>query len=313
VLLPTASLARRIRHLSAEVGATLVVLDPALPLSLIGPRLELPYVVVVHGAEVSVPGRMVGTRQLLRRALVPAVHVLACGEFVLAEVRRVVGPGVRATIVPPGVDITRFRPLSGEARRAARVAHDLPVDGRLVVSVSRLVPRKGMDVLIAAASLLQEQRPDLNVAIAGSGRDADRLGRLVAATGAPVRLLGRVPDAALPALVGCGDVFAVPCRRRWAGLEQEGFGIVFLEAAACGLPQVAGDSGGAGEAVVHGQTGIVVRSPDDPAAVADALAVLLDDEDVRKTMGEAALDRATTEFEYGRLATKLDETLRGLE
>jgi phosphatidylinositol alpha-1,6-mannosyltransferase len=122
-----------------------------------------------------------------------------------------------------------------------------------------------------------------------------------------------VPDDQLPAVYACGDVFAMPCRSRWGGLDQEGFGIVFLEAAACGVPQVAGDSGGADEAVVHGQTGIVVRSPDDPARVVDALAVLLDDEEVRARMGEAARIRATTEFEYGRLAAALDHALLELE
>src|SRR3546814_17153902 len=112
-----------------------------------------------------------------------------------------------------------------------------------------------MDVLISAAALLEPARPDLTVAIAGGGRDRARLERLVETTGAPVRLLGRVSHDDLPAVYGCGDVFAMLCRNRWAGLEQAGFGIVFLEAAAAGVPQVAGESGGAAEAVVHGVTG----------------------------------------------------------
>jgi len=149
------------------------------------------------------------------------------------------------TEVPPGVDVERFRPLQAGERMAARTRLGLAVDCRLVVSVSRLVPRKGMDVLIDAAARLAPERPDLLVAVAGSGRDRARLERRVRESSAPVRLLGRVADADLARLYGCADVFAMACRTRWGGLEQEGFGIVFLEAAACGVPQVAGYSGGA--------------------------------------------------------------------
>src|SRR5439155_17481918 len=131
------------------------------------------------------------------------------------------------------------------------------------VSVSRLVPRKGMDTLIQATALLAAARPDVTLAIAGGGRDRGRLERLVRTSGAPVRLLGRVDDDRLPSLYGCADVFAMLCRNRWRGLEQEGFGIVFLEAAAAGVAQVAGDSGGAAEAVIDGGTGRVVTRPDD--------------------------------------------------
>ena len=120
-----------------------------------------------------------------------------------------------------------------------------------------------MDVLIKAASALQAARhPDLTVAIGGGGRDRSRLDRLVESTGAPVRMVGRVSHDDLPRFYGCGDVYAMLCRNRWAGLEQEGFGIVFLEAAAAGVPQVAGDSGGAAEAVLHGETGLVVDRPE---------------------------------------------------
>ena len=122
--------------------------------------------------------------------------------------------------------------------------------------------------------------PDLTVAIAGAGRDRARLEARVRATGAPVRLLGAVPDDELPRLYGVADVFVMACRDRWSGLEQEGFGIVFLEAAACGVPQVAGRSGGADEAVVHGQTGLVVDDPGDPGRVAAALRRLLADDEL---------------------------------
>jgi phosphatidylinositol alpha-1,6-mannosyltransferase len=124
-------------------------------------------------------------------------------------------------------------------------------------------------------------------------------------------MLGRVPDDDLPALYGCADVFAMLCRNRWANLEQEGFGIVFLEAAACGVVQVAGESGGAAEAVADGDTGLVVGDPRSLDAVTSALHRLLIDPAVRRSMGRAARQRAEHEFAYdvlaARLATVLDQ------
>jgi phosphatidylinositol alpha-1,6-mannosyltransferase len=175
----------------------------------------------------------------------------------------------------------------------------------LIVSVSRLVPRKGMDTLIRAAARLRPSHPDLVVAIAGRGRDTARLQRLAATTGAPVRFLGRVDDTDLPALFGCGDVFSMLCRVRWAGLEQEGFGIVFLEAAACGVPQIAGRSGGAHEAVEHDATGLVIDDPTDERAVAAACAALLADPARRHRFGHEARARAVEQFDYDVLAARL--------
>jgi phosphatidylinositol alpha-1,6-mannosyltransferase len=170
-----------------------------------------------------------------------------------------------------------------------------------------------MDTLIEASALLAPTHPDLTVAIGGGGRDAGRLQRRIDASGAPARLLGRVAHDDLPALYGCADVYAMLCRNRWAGLEQEGFGIVFLEAAAAGVPQVAGDSGGAAEAVVDGVTGLVVRAPQDATAVAAALAELLDDPDRRAVMGAAGRARAVEGYAYDVLAARLAEALAGWE
>jgi phosphatidylinositol alpha-1,6-mannosyltransferase len=309
VLLPTPSLARRIDALAAETGAGLVVLDPALPVGLLGPRLATPYGLVLHGAEVTVPGRLPGSRAVLGRVLRGAAEIVAAGGYPAAEGERAAGRSLPVAVVPPGVDPERFRPLDPEQIAKARARFDLPADGRVVVSLSRLVPRKGMDVLIEAAARLAPERPDLVVAIGGSGRDRRRLERLVARTGAPLRLLGRVPDDDLPDLYGCADVYAMLCRNRWGGLEQEGFGIVFLEAAACGVPQVAGASGGAAEAVVDGGTGLVVETPSEPATVAHALATLLDDPERRATMGAASRRRVEDEFAYDVLAQRLAEVL----
>jgi phosphatidylinositol alpha-1,6-mannosyltransferase len=313
VLLPTRATTAHVERVAAEVGADLVLVDPALPLGLIGPRLTRPYAVVLHGAEVTVPGRLPGTKALLRRVVAGAAHVVAAGGYPAAEARRVAKAAMPpTTIVPPGVDTERFRPLTDDERRKARADLGVADDDELVVTMSRLVPRKGMDVVIEAAARLAVDRPRLVVLVAGTGRDRGRLERLAVRTNAPVRFLGRVPDDDLPRLLGSADVFAMLCRNRWAGLEQEGFGIVFLEAAACGVAQLAGDSGGAAEAVSDGETGLVIRRPRDVGAVTTAMRRLLDDGDTRTRMGEAARRRAVEHFDYDHLATRLDAAVRDL-
>ena len=311
VLVPTPALVRRIRRSAERVGADLVVLDPAVPLGVIGPRLGLPYAVLLHGAEVAIPGRLPVSRSVLAHVVRGSSLVISAGGYPATEARRAVrGRGMpRVVEIPPGVDLERFTPLDDGERIRARSDLGLPVEGPLVVSVSRLVPRKGMDVLVDAAAQLADRYPDLTVAIAGRGRDAERLAGRVAELGAPVRLLGGVSDADLPRLVGAADVFVMLCRIRWLGLEQEGFGIVFLEAAAAGVAQVAGASGGAGEAVEDRVTGVVVRRPTEAGDVARALADLLDDPTGREAMGRAARSRAEASFDYDVLAPRLGASL----
>ena len=170
-----------------------------------------------------------------------------------------------------------------------------------------------MDVLVDAAGALEASFPTLTVVVGGDGRDRARLARRIAARRAPVRLLGRVPDESLPELYGAADVFVMACRNRWHGLEQEGFGIVFLEAAAAGVPQIAGRSGGAGEAVADGVTGFVVDEPHDPGRVAAAMRRLLSDPALRARMGIAARARAEASFGYDALARRLAAALCDVE
>jgi len=308
--LPTPHTLAEVRRRIEAHDIDLVLLDPALPLGLLGPRLGVPYGVLLHGAEVTVPGRLPGGRAALAHVLRRAAVVISAGSYPAAEGRRAAGDiaGVVAE-VPPGVDTSTITTLRAPQRRAARASLGLPREGPLVVSVSRLVPRKGMDVLIAAADRLVPSYPDLVVAIAGVGRELEHLRRLATAGPANVRLLGRVTDEQRSALLGAADVFVMACRNRWLGLEQEGFGIVFLEAAAAGVPQIAGDSGGAAEAVVHGKTGLVVDDPDEPGRVAEALRTLLADPKLRKRMGAAGRARVQASFDYDVLASRLASTL----
>jgi len=276
LLLPTPALARAADDVARDVGASVVFVDPMLPLGLLGRRLRAaPHVVVVHGAEITVPGRLPVSHAAARSVLRGAAGIVAAGSYPAREAERAAGRALPTLLVPPGVDPVRFAPPTAAARVATRQRLGLDQTRPLVLGVSRLVPRKGFDVLLEAVAGLPA---DIQVVVAGSGRDRARLLGLVGRLGLEgrVRLLGRVPDAELPALYGCADVFAMLCRDRWGGLEAEGFGIVFVEAGACGVPSVAGRSGGSHEAVVDGETGFVV-DPHDVVGVRMAIERLLRD------------------------------------
>jgi phosphatidylinositol alpha-1,6-mannosyltransferase len=307
---PTPGALRQVRRCVAEYGIDLVLLDPALPLGLLGPRLGVPYGVILHGAEVTVPGRLPVARTALGHVLRGSSVVISAGGYPAAEGRRAAGELVAPVIeIPPGVDASSIKPMFEAVRQAARVRFGLPSSGPLVVSLSRLVPRKGMDVLIEAAGRLIPSYPDLALAIGGEGRDLPRLRRQAEASPASVTLLGRLSDEDRAVLLGAADIFVMACRNRWLGLEQEGFGIVFLEAAAAGVPQVAGDSGGAAEAVIDGETGLVVARPEDPGCVAAALRELLADPERATRMGAAGRARVVASFDYDVLASRLAHTL----
>ena len=208
VLLPHPVMVRRIEQLAREFGAEHVVLDPALPLGLVGRSLSLPYSVMVHGAEITVPGRLPGSRQTLAHVLRGATRVFASGRYPAAEAKRAAGRELDIVQIPPGVDTQRFRPLDDAARRAARERFGVGPHAPLVVGVSRLVPRKGFDVAIRAvaevarraragalhSSTTAHKLETITMLIGGTGRDQDRLQKIVDETGAPVRLLGRVSN-----------------------------------------------------------------------------------------------------------------------
>jgi phosphatidylinositol alpha-1,6-mannosyltransferase len=308
VLLPRKSIATDVDALAREVNADVIFVDPVLPLGAIVPKLTAaPVVLITHGAEMTVTGRSWLTRAKTRRVLAAAAAVVAAGEYPAREAARV-RPGVPGIVIPPGVDPDRFTPPDPLVRPIVRERFGLDADRFLVLGVSRLVPRKGFDVLIDAVGRLDST---VELAIAGAGRDRRRLERRAHKAGVSdrVHFLGRVLDADLPDLYGCADVFAMCCRERWAGMEAEGFGIVFLEAAACGVPQVAGRSGGSHEAVADGETGFVVE-PRDTDAVRSAIAQLRDDDDLRAQMSTASIARAK-HFDYDRLVTLLTPLLRG--
>jgi phosphatidyl-myo-inositol dimannoside synthase len=309
VLLPHPLLVRKINKMAKQVGAELVVLDPALPLGLIGPHLNLPYAVVLHGAEIVVPGRLPVVSRLLSRVLNNAEFIIASGSYPAAEASRICRSSKRIEVITPGVDIQRFKVLSSEQRVEARKQFGVAEDAELIVGISRLVPRKGFDVLIRAVARLAIEFPKLRLIVGGDGRDRARLERIARELMSPTTFLGRVSDDDLPKLYGCADINAMLCRSRWMGLEQEGFGIVFAEAAACGVPQIAGRSGGASDAVDHDITGLIVEDPTRVDDVVSSLRRLLVDKSQLLKMGQASRLRAENLFDYDKLALKLGQVL----
>lgn len=310
--MPTPVLAHRIESLARECDADVVLLDPPLPLGLVTRRMSRRHATFVHGG-VATQARPPGARQLLRAAMSRSALVISAGRFSAGEVRRAMGAATPPIhTVNPGVDVHRFQVLSPEQKRAVRNRLGLPPDALIVLSLSRLVPRKGMPELAEAVARLAPAYPDVLLVVGGTGRDAARVERTAERAGTPLRMLGRVPDEDLADLYGCADVFAMVCHDRWFGLEQEGFGIVFADAAAAGLPAVAGDSGGAAEAVLDGVTGAVVGRPRDPSAIGAALAPLLDDPDLRARQGAAARERAVNELSWDVSAARLLEALESI-
>ncbi|MHB1250611.1 MAG: glycosyltransferase family 4 protein [Acidimicrobiales bacterium] len=292
----------------------LVLLDPAWPLGLLGPRLSRPYGVVLHGAEVTIPGRLPFVASSFRYILRNASVALCAGSYPEAEARRVAAEYMPPVIqIPPGVDTSKFRPLDASRRGEVRRSLGLPAEGLLVSSYSRLVPRKGMDTLLRASVRLRATFPDLHIAIGGTGRDRSRLERMATKLDAPVTFLGRVPDDQLSEWLGASDLMVMDCRSRWMGLEQEGFGIVFVEAAASGVAQIAGRSGGSHEAVLEGVTGEVVADSKSARALAAAMTALLINPDRRHEYARNARVLATTRFEWDILAATLSRELSSFD
>ena len=309
VLLPTRQVANQIRSLAEVENIDFIMYDPAVPIGILGPKIGIPYGVILHGAEVTIPGRVPIARSLIANVLQHADLVVTAGDYSTKEAIRAAKQNLPVCVIPPGVDIDRFKPLDEQARSTIRERFNFKDSDEVILTLSRLVPRKGMDMLISATSELVKTSPRVHLLIAGTGRDLRRLKALAQSTNAPVTFLGFVSDNEVAELYGIADVFGMICRVRWGGLEQEGFGIVFLEAAACGVPQIAGRSGGADEAVLEGETGLVVDNPTDSNAVKQALEKLLTDSETRQEMGRNSRARAEKEFSYDYLAIKYWEAL----
>jgi phosphatidylinositol alpha-1,6-mannosyltransferase len=336
LMLPVPSVARRAAQILREHDCDTVLFGAAAPLGLLAPSLRRAgarrIVAITHGHEAGWAA-LPGARWLLRR-IGDRVDVLTyLGEYFRVRLARALSAEAAARMerLAPGVDTAAFRPgAGGDAIRQRLGLGNRPV----VVCVSRLVPRKGQDTLIRAWPRVLSTMTSLNVTVRGSGGPPGaapepvsggpvlllvgggpyraKLGRLVRQAGLSdsVVFTGLVPAAELPAYYEAGDVFAMPCRTRRGGLDVEGLGIVYLEASASGLPVVGGDSGGAPDAILAGETGYVVPGRD-VAAVADRIAELLADPPGAGAMGDKGLAWVDREWRWELVAERLARILAG--
>jgi glycosyltransferase involved in cell wall biosynthesis len=312
VLLPTPATARDAADLARRFGCDTAFFGAAAPLGLLAPALRAAgvrrLVGATHGHETGWV-RVPGGRQLVRRIACGLDVLTYISEYTRGRLAPAVDGRVRLAQLSPGVDVGHFTPdADGTAVRRRYGLGDAPV----VVCVSRLVPRKGQDVLVAGWPRVLARHPRARLLLVGGGPAERALRQAVAARGlaGSVVLTGPVPAADLPGHYAAGDVFAMPCRTRRAGLDVEGLGMVYLEAAACGRPVVAGTSGGAPETVREGVTGSVVADPRAPAVVADTVAGLLDDPPRARRMGAAGRAWVEQRWSWTSIAATFAELLQ---
>ncbi len=334
LMLPVPSVARRARAILAEHGCDTVLFGAAAPLGLLAPALRRAgarrIVALTHGHEAGWAA-LPGARALLRRIGEHADVLTYLGEYFRVRLARALTPAAagRMTRLAPGVDNESFRPGAGGAtvRERFGIGADVPV----VLCVSRMVPRKGQDTLIRAWPAVLaglRDRPPVRAGrrdggdggpvagpvllLVGDGPYAGDLRALAERQGVneSVIFAGPVPWEDLPAYYDAGTVFAMPCRTRRRGLDVEGLGIVYLEASATGLPVISGDSGGAPDAVLPGETGYVVAGRDE-SALADRLIQLLADPDGAATMGEKGIAWVDREWRWDVVAARLQHILAG--
>ena len=289
ILLPTPRVARNLKRVIKQEGIRVAAFGAAAPLGLLSASMKSAgvrkTVALTHGHEVWW-AKIFPFTFAIRRIGATIDSLTYLGEFTQKAISRSLSKqAVKQMVkIAPGIDVEHFSPQdSSELRR------ELGLDEKkVIVSVGRLVHRKGQDHLIESMPEILAKVPNAHLLIVGRGPYLEHLAKLVAVNKVEnhVSFIGRVQYAELPRFICAGDVFAMPSRSRFAGLEVEGLGIVYLEASACGLPVVAGNSGGAPDAVVEGITGLVVDGTNN-TQIADAVITLLTNPQKCKEMGDA--------------------------
>ncbi len=313
LMLPEPTVANRMRALIAEHDIETVWFGAAAPLALLAPLARSAgasrVLASTHGHEVGWSMLPVA-RNALRHIGEHADVVTYVSSYTRGRFAAAFGPQARLERLSPGVDIDRFAP-DPAARAMLRERYGLG-NRPVVVCLSRLVPRKGQDMLIRALDRIRRRVPGAVLVIVGTGPHRQNLERLAQRCGVAedVVFTGGVPGEELAAHHAMADVFAMPCRTRGAGLDVEGLGIVFLEASACGVPVVAGRSGGAPETVREGETGRVVDGTDIDE-IATAVGDLLADPDTAGRMGAAGRDWVVADWQWCTQGARLERLLSG--
>ena len=307
LMLPEPSVATRMRRLIECHHADTVWFGAAAPLALLAPLARDAgagrVIASTHGHEVGW-SMLPLARMALRRIGSGTDAVTYVSSYTRRRFASAFGPSAALEHLPAGVDTERFAP--DEVARAELRARYRLGDRPVVVCVSRLVPRKGQDMLIRALPAIRQRVSDAALVIVGGGPYGTSLRRLAHDFGVSdhVVFTDGVPGDELPAHHAMADVFAMPCRTRGAGLDVEGLGIVYLEASACGVPVVAGRSGGAPETVLDGETGLVVDGWD-VGAIAATVSDLLADPVRAARMGAAGRRWVVDNWQWKDQAAKL--------
>jgi phosphatidylinositol alpha-1,6-mannosyltransferase len=308
LLLPTPRVAARATALLREFGSTRVIFGAAAPLGLLAPSLRRAgaqqILGLTHGHETwwaQVPA----ARRLLRRIGDSCDHLTTISGYTERRIASGLSPSARARLLrlAPPVDVQRFRPPARPGIRSA---------GRCI-AVARLIPQKGVEALLQAwRTVLDRSRSGARreLVIVGDGPLRPRLERTIQRLklSASIRLLGALPSSGVISELQQASVFALPVRTRLAGLNPEGLGLAALEAAACGLPVIVGDSGGAPETVREGETGFVVPSGDH-ALLAERLMLLLDNPALAQDMGARGRRYVAAHFSTAVARARLGEAL----
>ena len=289
ILLPTPRVARNLKRVIKQEGIRVAAFGAAAPLGLLSASMKSAgvrkTVALTHGHEVWW-AKIFPFTFAIRRIGATIDSLTYLGEFTQKAISRSLSKqAVKQMVkIAPGIDVEHFSPQDSSELR-----QELGLDEKkVIVSVGRLVHRKGQDHLIESMPEILAKVPNAHLLIVGRGPYLEHLAKLVVVNKIEnhVSFIGRVQYAELPRFICAGDVFAMPSRSRFAGLEVEGLGIVYLEASACGLPVVAGNSGGAPDAVVEGVTGLVVDGTNN-TQIADAIITLLTNPQKCKEMGNA--------------------------
>jgi phosphatidylinositol alpha-1,6-mannosyltransferase len=301
ILLPSPRVIRNLRRLIRERGTEVIWFGAAAPLGLAARWLRIATVRriigLTHGHEVW--WSKVPPFSLLMREIGKNIDYLGhLGDFTGAAIERVVSSH-KLVRIAPGIDTKHFRPNPTTKNRPT------------IISVGRLVHRKGQDRLVEALPLILKEIPDAELIFVGEGPHREELDRLIKKNRVEenVRFLGRIAYEDLPNYIALGDIFAMPSRSRLFGLEVEGLGIVYLEASSCGLPVIAGSSGGAPDAVIDGETGYVVDG-NNVEDIAARCIELLKDESLRKGMGVRGRKWVESEWSWEIWSDKFNELLR---
>lgn len=289
VLLPTPRVSRIVARLVESESFEIVVFGAAAPLALMAHSLRQAgarrIVALTHGHELWW-AKLFPFRLAMRRIGSTTDALTYLGEYTRSAIASVLTPHAAAAMVKiaPGIDTEHFAPMdSSNLRKSLGLT-----DKKIIVSVGRLVHRKGQDRLIQAMVAIINEIPQAHLLLVGEGPYEAHLRDLVRKYSLDdhITFIGRIQYADLPAYMCVGEIFVMPARSRFFGLEVEGLGIVYLEASACGLPVIAGQSGGAPDAVIDGTTGLVIDGTDN-AAIAEAVIDLLSHPQRSQQMGQA--------------------------